>query len=826
MRVSRIVLFVAVLALIAAQIWARRGAKGIGDANQGPHTLSSSLVGRSTSAFPASRPQVASSKQIAAFGNLPMRFEENTGQTDGQVRFISHGPGYVLFLAPGESVFKFSGQTAKPHTRANNISMVRNPPVNQGAKSRAVLRMRMEGAKGTPTITGVEKLSGVSNYLIGKDPSKWRKGVATYAKVQYSEIYSGIDLVYYGNQYQLEYDFVVKPGADPSQVSWSFDGAQKISVEAASGNVTLETPAGKMALRKPVIYQMENGQRRLVDGNYKFQGNGRLAFDVKEYNRTEPLVIDPVLVYSTYLGGSSDDGGYGLTVDSQGHAFLTGYTDSTDFPIVGTTLTSAPSGNFEAFVAELSADGNSLVYSTYLGGSGGDFGSDIALDSAGAAYVVGNTSSTDFPVTANAFQSSLVTGAASNAFLSKLSPDGQSLLYSTYLGGGGTDYGFGIAVDGNQNAYITGETTSGSPTPFPTTANAFQSTLNSSYGNGFISRIDTTAAGVTSLVYSTSLGGSTPSAWYWDQGTSIAVDSNQNVYVVGMVSSLDFPITSATAFQATGNLNGNAYLTRIDTTKSGSSGLIYSTYFGGTGSTDQAASVALDSTGKVYLTGGTGSSNFPVTTGVTNSGEGKAFVAKFDTTLSQSASLLYSTLIGGSSGEFSGAITVDPLGNAYISGWTFSSDFPVTSDALQPAKGSGISNSFLAVLSTDASKILYGTYLGGDGTSNLTEFAYGLALDSSNNIYVAGGTGSSDFQTTSGTIQTSLNGSSDAFIAKLTALPIPMISSLSQLSGPDGIQVTINGSNFGSSQGSSTVTFGSDTAPIVTWKLRRLRRQQ
>ena len=817
MRLSRLLLIV-MLVLVAAQIWARRGANSIGEATETPHTLTSSLeVGRSTSAFPALSPQAATSTQIAAFGNLPMTFEENRGQTDGQVRFVSRGPGYVLFLTPGESVFKFSGHTATPRTRANNISIVRNPPSNQPVKSPAILRMKMEGARGTPTITGVDKLPGVSNYLIGKDPSKWRRGVATYAKIQYSEVYSGIDLVYYGNQHQLEYDFVVKPGADPKQVSLAFDGAQKMALDSASGNVALETAAGSMALRKPVIYQIENGQRRLIEGNYKFQGNGQLAFDVKDYNRAEPLVIDPVLVYSTYLGGSSDDGGYGLTVDSLGHAYLTGYTDSTDFPIAGTSITSAPNGNYEGFVAELSSDGTSLVYSTYLGGSGGDYGSDVALDSNGNAYVVGSTSSTDFPVTANAFQSSLATGATSNVFLSKLSADGQSLLYSTYLGGGGIDYGFGIAVDGNQNAYVTGETTSGSPTPFPTTSSAFQSALNSPYGNGFISRIDTTATGAASLIYSTFLGGTTSGYWYWDQGTSIAVDAKQNVYVVGMACSTNFPITSATAYQTRGNVNGSAYLTRIDTTQSGSPGLIYSTYLGGTGSTDQAASVALDSTGKVYLTGGTGSSDFPVTTNVTNSEPGKAFVAKFDTTLSQSASLVYSTLVGGSSGEFSGAIAVDPNGNAYFSGWTSSSDFPVTPDAIQSTKGTGVDNSFLAVLSSDASKILYGTYLGGNGSSNLTEYMYGLALDPSNNIYVAGGTGSSDFQTTSGTIQTSLNGSSDAFIAKLTALPIPIISSLSPLSGVNGAQITINGLNFGSSQGSSTVTFGTETAPIVTW---------
>jgi len=760
---------------------------------------------------------VVNPKSIASYADLPLRFEENAGQTDGQARFVSRGPGYVLFLTPGETVFKLSDRPTTPGTGAKNLSMVRNRHSNQRPNSMAVLRMKMEGARATPTITGVDKLPGVSNYLIGKDPSKWHRGVASYAKIQYSEVYSGIDLVFYGNQHQLEYDFVVKPGADPKQVTLAFDGAQKMSVDSASGDISIETAAGKVALRKPLIYQMDNGQKKPVDGNYIYRGNGRVAFDVKNYNSAQPLVIDPVLAYSTYLGGSNDEEGYGLAVDSEGHAYLTGYTDSTDFPIVGTSITPASTGNLEAFVSKLNAAGTGLVYSTYLGGTGFDQGIAIAVDLNENAYIVGLTGSTDFPVTSSAFQSSLGTGATANAFMSKLSADGQSLLYSTYLGGGASDLGFGIAVDANQNAYVTGETTSGAPVPFPTTSNAFQSTLNSPYGNGFVSRIDTTATGPASLIYSTFLGGSTQSYWYWDQGSSIAVDANHNVYVVGMACSTDFPITSTTAFQTRGNVNGSAYLAQIDTTKSGGSGLIYSTFLGGTGNTEQAAGVALDSTGKVYLTGGTWSADFPVTTNAVNSAAGKAFVAKFDTTHSQSASLLYSTLVGGSGGEFGGAIAVDPNGNAYISGWTSSSDFPVTTDALQSTKGTGVDNSFVSVLSQNASTILYGTYIGGNGSSNFSEFMNGMALDSSNNIYVSGGTGSPNFQTSSGTIQASLNGNSDAFVAKLTALPIPTITTLSSLYGPAGASITISGLNFSSTQGANTVTFGGVTATIASW---------
>jgi hypothetical protein len=333
-------------------------------------------------------------------------------------------------------------------------------------------------------------------------------------------------------------------------------------------------------------------------------------------------------------------------------------------------------------------------------------------------------------------------GASQNAFVSKLSADGQSLVYSTYLGGGGYDQGIGITLDANQNAYVTGYTNSGSPNPFPTTAGAFQTTLNSTYGNGFVSRIDTTKSGSSSLVYSTFLGGS----GNWDQTNGIAVDANQNVYVGGMTSSSNFPLT-LTAYQtAVDTYNGTAFVTQIDTTKSGSAGLIYSTVIEGE---TYAAGVALDASGKVYATAG--------------------YVAKFDTTKSGSASLVYFTRVGGSSDSFTYSISVDPSGDSYVCGWTWSTDLTVTPDAVQSTLGSSGQNAFITVLGSDGSTVLYGTYVGGDGGAD--EFASGIVLDQNYNIYVSGFTQSSNFQTTSGAFQSSLAGTMDGFVLKLSPLP-------------------------------------------------------
>jgi RHS repeat-associated protein len=742
-------------------------------------------LGISASAFAQQKPVTL------AYGNLPMNFEQNVGQTDSQAQFISHGKGYTLFLSPNQAIFKFHAVSFPVMDKSDERRLGKRLFVERSMRATrktAIVRMKLLAANPGAQLVGVDKMSGTASYFIGRDPSKWRTGVALFAKVQSSEVFPGIDLIYYGNEKRLEYDFVVKPGADPNSISLGFEGIQSTSIDS-SGNLSMATEIGGMNLNKPVVYQMIGGQRKEIDGKYGRRGANAVGFNVTGYDKTQPLIIDPVLTYSTLLGGSGNDGIYDIAVDSSGNSYVAGWTDSTDFPIVGTSLTPAPSGTQVAFVAKFNSTGTGLVYSTYLGGNGGEWGSGIALDANGSAYIVGQTGSSNFPVTSNAYQESIGSGASQNAFVSKLSADGQSLLYSTYLGGGGYDMGIGIALDGSQNAYVTGYTTSGSPSPFPTTANAFQFTLNSVYGNGFISRIDTTKSGSSSLVYSTFLGGS----GNWDQTNGIVVDANQNVYVGGMTSSSDFPLTPTAYQSVVDTYNGTAFLTQIDTTKSGSAGLIYSTVLEGE---TYAAGVALDGNGKVYTTGG--------------------YVAKFDTTKSGSASLLYFTRVGGSSDSFTYSVSVDPNGDSYVAGWTWSTDLTVTPDAIQSTLGSGGQNAFITALRPDGSAVLFGSYLGGNGGTN--DFASSVAVDQNYNIYVAGATQSSNFQTTSSAFQTSLDGTTDAFVMKFSPLNVPIITSISPATGIIGATVTINGKNFGSSQGNSTVAFANGaTAQVTNW---------
>jgi hypothetical protein len=459
-----------------------------------------------------------------------------------------------------------------------------------------------------------------------------------------------------------------------------------------------------------------------------------------------------------------------IAVDSSGNTYIGGWTTSTDFPLLGTSISPAPATGDIIFVTKADATGTTLVYSTYIGGtSGADFGGSIAVDANGFVYISGATGSTDFPVTSSsAYQTTLGSGANRNAFLTKLSADGQSLLYSTYLGGSSDDTAMSIAVDTTENAYLSGATNSAD---FPTTINAVQSTLNSSNGNAFVARIDTTQSGVSSLTYSTFLGGASTSKLN-EVGTAIKIGSQLDIYVTGMTCSSDFP-TTLSAYKTVGPIDGcTAFLSQIDPSISGLSGLIYSTYFGGTpsgGTGDQAWGLALDAIDDVYISGGSSTSDFPTTTGATNSAPGKSYVAKFDTTLSNSSSLIFSTLIGGTTGlevDVAGSVAVDTSGNVYLAGYTTATDFPITGDANQSASGTP-STSYLTVLNQDATVILYSTYWGGTDSSSWMLY---LVLDSSNNIYVLGQTESSDLETTAGALQSPLGGN-DAFVSKFEALP-------------------------------------------------------
>lgn len=732
-------------------------------------------LGRAPSRREAPRPHATASTDPAgvraAYGRLPLTFEANSGQTDPRVKFLARGAGYALFLTDRGATLHLTAQSRLPTWPASPHSPGKISPEPPSV----VVRLDFAGSSTSTQVQGLDLQPGRSNYLVGNNPALWHRDVPHYTRVKYPAIYPGIDLIYYGNHGQLESDYLLAPGADPSQIALRIEGADRLQFDNNSG-LTLSTSAGDLTLHRPVAYQETAGHRQEIAASYIQRGPGIVGFQLGPYDRGEPLIIDPVVGYATYLGGSLDDLATAIAVDSSGNAYLTGHTSSTDFPttagVVGTKLNCTRAG--DAFVAKLNPAGTALVYSTYLGGScgnlvstlgGEDIGFGIAVDASGDAYVTGQTGSSDFPTTPNAFQ---LTNGGGAIFVSKLDPAGQNLLYSTYIHGNGGEYARAIAVDANGNAYVTGVTSSTTfpakapgGTPFQTTANAVDT--------AFVCRIDPTQTGVGSLVYSTYLGGSSG-----EFGFGIAVDANANVYVTGSTTSTDFPLMNA--FQtklggASGAKAGNAFITRLDLTQLGSNALIYSTYLGGSGTTnapEQGSGIAIDANHNAYVTGATSSSDFPVTPGalqtVRKNTLFESFVARFDTTKSGISSLVYSTYLGGSTNDFANAIAVDSLGDAFVTGETASADFPVTPGAPQLVR-KGV-NAFISELNPTGTGLLFSTFFGGSSV----ETGEGIALDtvSPPSVYVSGFTGSADFPATSGALQTALKGSSDAFVAKLS----------------------------------------------------------
>jgi hypothetical protein len=696
------------------------------------------LFGAAPRTEPALPPRV-----VDSYGKLPLSFEANRGQTARQVKFLARGPGYTLFLTPDAAVLSLHRQ-----------------------KANVVLRMRLQGANARASVTGADALPGKSNYFIGSDPSQWRTDVPTYAGVKYAAVYPGIDLVYHGNQRLLEYDFLVAPGADPRAIGIRFQGARKLTVNR-DGALVIGLGGSEVIEPAPVVYQEVGGRRQTVAGRYVLRGKGRVGFSVAEYDRSRPLVIDPVLVYSTYLGGSGNDDGTAIAVDTSGNAYVTGSTSSTNFPTTPGAFQTTNGGgtnDYDAFVTKLNATGSALVYSTYLGGAGRNPGLAIAVDASGNAYVTGFTNGS-FPVTQGAFQTTFGAGGF-NAFVSKLSATGSALLYSTYLGGSVYDEGCGIAVDASGNAYVTGVASS---PDFPTTPGALQT----SYGgmqDAFVTKLN--AAG-SALVYSTYLGGSD-----YDWGRGIAADASGNAYVIGSTQSSNFP-TTAGAFQTILSGEGNAFVSKLSPT---GTALIYSTYLGGGGDFGSGGGIAVDVSGNAYLTGATDSSSFPTTPGAfqtTSGGWKDAFVTELNAT---GSALVYSTYLGGSSSDYGNGITVDPWGDAYIIGITYSSDFPTTPGAVQTTFG-GVFDAFVSKLNADGSALLYSTYLGG----NNHDWGFGTALDASGNAYVTGCTDSSDFPTTPSAFQTTYGGQEDAYVSKLSlgSSGSPPVTT-ANLNGPPG----------------------------------------
>jgi hypothetical protein len=674
--------------------------------------------------------EAARVKVQRGYGQLPLSFEANQGQADERVQFLAHGDGYSLFLTRTEAVLALFGTADPVATGVQPMPAARNGASQPRRGS--VLRMTLIGGNPATPAIGVDELPGKSHYFVGNDPKQWRSNVPTYGQVRFAGVYPGVDLVYYGNQRQLEYDFVVGPGADPSTIQLGFAGAERMEIDA-QGELTLQTSGGDVRWRKPVAYQEVGGRRQTVDAHYVRKGTEAVGFAVSHFNPGLPLVIDPVLVYSTYLGfGASATS---ITVDASGSAYVTGSASS--FPTTSGAFRPNPILASDAIVAKLNPAGNALIYATYLGGNGNsDGGTGIAVDASGHAYVTGRTNSTNFPTTLNAYDNT-VAGVA-DAFLTKLDPSGSALLYSTYLGGGGNERGQGVAADSAGYAYVTGFTES---TDFPT-QNAPQTTLSGTR-DAFVTKLDTTLAGLASLVYSTYLGGSLEENGFGNtnQLGAIAVDGSGHVYVTGSTDSDNFPTVNA--FQTTllggFNPNVNAYVTKIDPSLSGPPSLIFSTYLG-TGGSETGTGIAVDASGSAYVTGAAWS--VPTTAGafqVASAGSSDAFVTKLTP---DGSSLVYSTYLGGSTQDLAFAIAVDPSGFAYVTGYTFSTNFP-TVNAVQasPAGPVGGLDAFVTKLTLDGSGLVYSTYLGGSGN----DAALAIAAGASGAAYVAGTTNSTNF---------------------------------------------------------------------------------
>jgi len=726
----------------------------------------------------AQRPPAAAGPRAArAYAALPLAFEPNRGQAGPRARYLARGRGYTLALTDTGAVLSFAspspracrsalaleratGATRRAHAlvRADLPRSVpcHDPSKSSGAHARGAgptLRLTFLGAASRPALAPENRLPGTTSYLRGRDPRRWLTGLPTYARVAYQGIYPGAGVTFYGRNGRLEYDLTLAPGADPARARLRLDGARSLTL-GLRGDLIVSLPnvngaTGALALRAPVAYQTVAGARRPVAARFVLLGAGVVGLRLGHYDHRAPLVVDPALDYSTYLGGNGDDQGLGVAVDRAGAAYVVGYTSSTNFPSASAVRGAFSGGAADAFVSKLNPSGTGLVYSTYLGGGGDDFGLAIAASPSGAAYVTGSTDSGDFPL-ANPAQGGY-NSLAGTGFVAELNPSGTGLVYSTYLGGTLFDYGTGIAVDPSGAAYVTGVTASGD---FPM-ASPLQGSLNGST-NAFVTKL--TPAG-NGLVYSTYLGGGGDV----DQGNAIAVDPSGAAYVTGATNSRDFPLANALQPAYLGTIE-NAFVSKINPA---GAALVYSTYLGG-GGDDVGLGIAADAAGAAYVTGQTSSTNFP-TTNALQAKPGSATDAFVSKLTPNGAALAYSTYLGGGGADAGNAVAVDINGNAVVAGQTSSTDFPTVNPA-QGAPGGG-DDAFVASLNAAGNSLNYSTYLGGGAADS----ARGVALDIVGNAYVAGSTASPNLPTAR-PIQGSFNGgSTDAFVARIGSVPIPAV---------------------------------------------------
>jgi len=656
-----------------------------------------------------------------SYGRLPLYFARNDGQTDKSVRFYEKGAGHSTFFTDEGVV----------------LSLVKDK------KARAV-KLSFAGANKDIDVIADNPLETRVNYFTGKDQSKWRRDVPVYGSVIYKGVYKNIDVKFYGNNNKIEHDIIVKAGGNPQEVIFSYDGVESIAV-ADNGNLEVTLADGKLIEQKPFIYQEIGGKRVEVQGSYRIisrqgEGHASYGFNVASYDRTRELVIDPVLNYSTYIGGSASDFARDIAVDSTGAVYITGWTLSPNFPVLG-PLQSFYGGGIvsgDVFVTKINPAGTAIVYSTYLGGNADEEGLAIAVDASGNAYVTGYTQSFNFPVF-KAFQA-VFGGGVKDAFVAKIAPAGNALVFSTYIGGLGSEKSKGIAVDAVGNVFLTGWTSSFN---FPV-LNAVQP-LFGGIKDAFVLKMRPPGLG---LVYSTFLGGTDV-----DGGRAITLDATGAAYVAGHSWSVNFPLKNPIQ----GVFGGIKDVVVFKLVPAGNA-LVFSTYIGGTGA-EKSKGIALDSTGSIYVTGWTSSPDFPVLNPIQGalSGVQDTFVVKM---APPGRRFLYSTYLGGTDSDSGRDIAVDSTDAVYVAGHSWSSDYPL----LNPLQGmfGGTRDAVITKIDSAGTNLLFSTYLGGGGDDT----ARGIAIDSSNAVYVAGGTTSINFPIVN-PIQGTNAGLNDAFAAKI-----------------------------------------------------------
>jgi hypothetical protein len=705
-----------------------------------------------------------------------LSFEENRGQARTSARFLSRGRGYTLALSgEGASLSLSLEGSRQPASDARKRS-TRARARGAAAKAPTTVRMRLVDSNPAAKVVGAEKQRGVVNYLLGRDRRRWRTHVPTYAKVKYEGVYPGVDLVFYGTEGQLEYDFLVAPGADPAPILLSASGAERVEL-APNGDLLLHVPGGVLTQHKPFAYQLVDGEKRPVPAEFVLQSQPAAAvgsepsavdprdegspsedhrpkpalvsFRLARYDAALPLVIDPTLAFSTYLGGTDSETASAIAVDASGDVYAAGFTLSTDFPTAGGGYDETKTASDrDAYITKLSGDDNSMIYSTYLGGSDEEFCSAIAADATGRAYIAGETRSADFPTEA-AYQAA--PSSAQDAFVTRLSADGSSLGYSTYLGGTEYDAAAGIAVDSSGAAYVTGTSISAN---FPT-QNPLLSYPGGSVQNGFLTKL---AADGQSLVYSTYLGGTGD-----DSGTAVAVGAGGSVCVTGYTNSDDLVTVNASQAARAGAFD----LFVQEFAPSGGS-LLRSTYLGGSGY-DLGYGAAVGSDGAIYVTGRTSSDNFPLVNPLFTQPGGSSASNAFAAKIRPDGALGYSTYLGGSDDDAGSGLAVDATGAAYVTGMTRSSDFP-TANAIDSTLG-GSADAFVTKIASSGASLVYSTYLGGSDSDQ----AVGIALNAEPRAFITGYsfTSAADFPLVNAIDSTA--GSMEAFVASIEA-PVDLLA--------------------------------------------------